>query len=136
MEENEGMVAAMNETNDTKRVIIVGGQHVELPEGFSIQNAQPEPVQKVVDPLDDPNLKLADVPQHIKGDTRLPGESQEEFKLRRAKEKKAMKIRLKYGARTLKSDQPYRSSDRAYKKAIAEHKKAMGGNWANSTPKK
>jgi hypothetical protein len=42
-------------------------------------------------------MKLADIPEHIKGRKRLEGETDDDYRLRQRNEKKLMKLRLKHG---------------------------------------
>lgn len=70
---------------------------------------------------DDEKVSLRDVPSMIIGPKRQEGETIEEYRSRREKEKKLMKVRLKYGISRHTKGQ-YKNPNRKIKKATRKIK--------------
>lgn len=86
-------------------------------------------VQAPIKPVpEEEKLKLADVPSTIKGDQRLPGESDVDLKARRKNEKRLMRMRLRYGTKQYKHDgkgkaKPFVNTEKRIEKSIRAQKK-------------
>lgn len=92
------------------------------------------PLERVVEgeePVEGDKLKLADIPNLIKGNKRLEGESQEEYKLRLKQEKRLLKMRLKHGTHRFVDQKPkgekkpFRNTEKAIEKSMRKQRKAL-----------